>query len=98
VPDRFALGFLAAEKAYRALLSGLADDLTLGLTAGMAVSIGFDLFMGANSLIRRFSGRLSGKVCPIVVAVTHDMAATINRLGLAAPTAFSEMRCKLSGT
>ena len=36
---------------YAALLGGLADSLLLGLSAGVILSVAFDLSMGANSLV-----------------------------------------------
>lgn len=37
--------------AYGALLGSLADSLLLGLSAGAIISVAFDLWMGANSLV-----------------------------------------------
>lgn len=42
--------------AYGALLGGLAGDMLLGLSAGLALCIAFDLYMGRRSLVRSLFG------------------------------------------
>ena len=82
--------------AYGALLGGLADNLPLGLAAGAALSAAFDLFMGSNSMVRSLAQSAFPYVCPAVAAMARGLAGATGRLGLKSPSAWREMRCKLS--
>ncbi len=82
--------------AYGALIGGLADNLPLGLAAGVALSAVFDLFMGSNSMVRSLSHSAFPYVCPAVAVMARGLAGATGRLGLKSPSAWREMRCKLS--
>ncbi|MGB5494593.1 MAG: hypothetical protein WBM97_08950 [Sedimenticolaceae bacterium] len=82
--------------AYGALLGGLADNLPLGLAAGVALSAAFDLFMGSNSILRSLSQSAYPYACPAIAAMARGLAGAVGRLGLKSPSAWREMRCKLS--
>ena len=82
--------------AYGGLLGGLADNLPLGLAAGVALSAAFDLFMGSNSMLRSLAQSAFPYVCPAVAVMARGLAGAAGRLGLKSPSAWREMRCKLS--
>ena len=82
--------------AYGALLGGLADNLALGLGAGVALSAAFDLFMGSNSMVRSVSQSAFPYVCPAIAAIARGLARATGWLGLKSPAAWREMRCKLT--
>lgn len=80
--------------AYGALLGGLSDNLPLGLAAGGAVSIAFDLSMGRDSMVRGLGHGLYNRLCPAVAATAHGIAGVLERLGLGAPSLLRGMRCR----
>jgi hypothetical protein len=82
--------------AYGALLGGLADNLALGLGAGLALSAAFDLFMGSNSMVRSLSQSAFPYVCPAIAPIARGLVRATGRVGLKLPSAWREMRCKLT--
>lgn len=82
--------------AYGGLLGALADNVTLGLFAGFALSAAFDLYMDDNSMVRALSRRMFTKACPAIAVVVRALGALIGRVGLPAPAALNEMRCGVS--
>ncbi len=75
---------------YGALLGGLADNILLGLAVGLVLSLAFDLNMGEKSIAR---GLFRG-VCPAFAEAAHLLARLLRLLGLAAPAALGELRCR----
>ena len=80
--------------AYGLLLGGLVDNMLIGLVGGAMISTAFDLFMGANSLVRSGARGAFPYLCPALAAMARGLAKAIKRLRLTAPFLLSELRCK----
>ena len=82
--------------AYGALLGGVTDHVLLGLAAGLAAGMAFDLYMGGNSMLRPWFRRLRRRACPAIATVARRLAGTLGRLGLEAPCALRDFRCSVT--
>jgi hypothetical protein len=76
------------------LVGGAADNMLLGLSAGMALSAGLDLCMGRDSMVRSLARRLTSHACPAIAATLHLLATGLARLGLADSASLRSTLCK----
>jgi hypothetical protein len=81
---------------YGASFGVLADNLMFGFSAGLALSLAFDLSMGSHSMLGAAWQGLLRKGCPLIAGAARWSAYAMERLGFPAPTKLIEMRCRVS--
>ena len=81
---------------YGGMFGALLDDMPLALTVAAIVSLGMDLAMGNQSLLRAVIRCFLMGGCPVIAAMANMLAALIRFVGLRAPAFLSDMRCGVS--
>lgn len=81
---------------YGALLGGLIDDILLGVSLGMVLSIALDSRMGRQSLSLGLLRPLVSAGCPAISAIARGLALALRFIGLRAPLPWRDMRCEAS--
>lgn len=79
--------------AYGLLLGGLIDSLALGLLAGAMLSAALDLSMRKQSLLRALARELTARLCPLLAAGAHALAAVTARVGVDRLGALHRVSC-----
>ena len=75
-------------------VGGTLDNLVLGLSAGMALSVSLDLCMGNASQTRPLFRRLATYACPGVAVTARRLAMAIKRSGLSPPATLFRLKCE----
>lgn len=81
---------------YGGMFGALLDDMSLALTVAAIVTVGMDLAMGNQSLLRTFIRCFMKGGCPLIAALANTLAAVIRLTGLQAPAFLRDMRCGVS--
>jgi hypothetical protein len=78
---------------YGALFGALIDNLLLGTSLGILLSIALDSRMGAFSLFLPVLRPLLAGACPVVAVILRGLARLVQTIGLPAPSSWAKWPC-----